>query len=158
MFGFPQMFEVNESVSLQTFVQRSQVGGTKSKWVATDKVMEIPVYELPVETVVVRDKHETTLAIRFEPAAEVLHHDFWVVECHTFFTRETADGESIWNKAVGNRLELAVERPSQFWFDDDGAEANHGVVAGVGSVRFYVNHDVRHCEFLLKENVRLSNL
>jgi hypothetical protein len=46
------MFEVNEHVLLDAFVERAKVGWTEPKQVAAHKVMDILIDELPVKSVV----------------------------------------------------------------------------------------------------------
>jgi hypothetical protein len=53
---FPQMFEILEKIFHHSFVKRAKIRGRKSERIRTEKMNEIPVDELPVEPVVVRNK------------------------------------------------------------------------------------------------------
>lgn len=125
MLRFTEMFEIHEGVLLHPFVERSEICRAEAEWIFTDEVMKVPVDKLPIESVVVRDKHRTTLTVGSQPFAKLFHHLLRIIECKTLFTCESTDGKSVWNKLLGYRLEPSVKRAVQFGLDNDRAETNH---------------------------------
>ncbi len=61
--GAPQMFKVLKRVFDETFIKTAEIGGGKSKRIFPGEMMEIPIDELPVESVVVRDKQHPSVTI-----------------------------------------------------------------------------------------------
>src|ERR1700686_239155 len=71
---------------------------------------EIPVDELPIEAVVVADEEGPRAGVLGHPPCEFFHHLGGLVEPQGLLPREAADGESVWNPLVGNRLLTARKR------------------------------------------------
>ena len=142
------MLEVDEHVLGHAFVERTEIRGTMPEGVLVEEVVEVPVDELPVETVVVGNEHRTTAADLGDPVGELLHNRLRIVEPERFFPCEAAHLERLGNPFVRDRFQLPVERPVEGWLDHNGPEADHRIVARYRAVCFYVHHDVGHVRIL----------
>ena len=143
---FPQVFEVDEHVALQAFVEGSEIRRAVSERIFSQEMMEVPVHELPVEAVVVGNEESAPSGMLFEPLPEVRHDLGGIVEPEGFLTGESADREGFRDEAIRNGLQPTVEGLFQSRLNDDGAEGDHGIVAGDGAIGFNVDHDVGHGE------------
>ena len=85
------MLEVDKRVLLHAFVERAKVRGTETEGVAPGKVMEVPIDELPIESVVVGDKHHAALAVQFEPVGECRHDGLGFVKLEALLALEPTD-------------------------------------------------------------------
>lgn len=142
--GFSEVFEVRRGVLDDALVERSEVHGAVAEGVSFEEVMEVPVDELPIETVVVGDEDRMSLGNCRNPGLEFGHDRFRIVELQGLLARETADSEGFGDPFVRDGFETSVEGLVQRRFDDDGAEADHGIVAGDGAVGFDVDHNETH--------------
>jgi hypothetical protein len=141
---FAEVLEIDERVFLHALVEGAEVGRAEAEWVGADEVMEVPVDELPIETVVVGNEQHAAFAIRLEPLVKALHDRLGIVEPETLLSREIADGQGLRDKRVGNWFELALESAFESRFHNDRPEGDHRVIARNGAVRFDVDHDVGH--------------
>ena len=89
VFRFSQMLEIDKRILLHALVQRSQIRRAEPERVLSNKVVEVPVDKLPIESVVVGNEHVATITIGFEPVLEFLHNDFGFFERHALFARES---------------------------------------------------------------------
>lgn len=144
VFRLSKMLEVYERIFLHALVQRSEICRAETEGVFTDEVVEVPVDELPIESIIVRDEHDTPLAVGRQPFVELFHDAFRVVEFEALVSCESADSERVRDELFGDRFELPVKRAVQFRFDDHRTEADHRVVARNRTIGFNVNHDIRH--------------
>src|SRR5579872_5025675 len=58
-----KMLEGHKCVFLHALVQRPEICRTEAKWIAAGEVVEVPVDELPIKSIVVRDEHHASLAV-----------------------------------------------------------------------------------------------
>ena len=108
------------------------------------EMMKIPIDELPIEPIVIGDEERTPAAVGLDPGIELIHDGFGVGKLERFLAGESADGERLREPFVGNWLQFAVKRLLERWFDDDGTEADHRVVARYRTIGFDIDHDVAH--------------
>ena len=111
--------------------------------------MAIKQDELPIETVVVRDRHNPAFAVGSQPIAKPLHDFLRLLKSEALFVREAADGKCVWNERLRSGFQFAVKRSTELGFDDDRPKADHGIVARYRAVGFHINHDVRHWRYRL---------
>ena len=106
---FAEVFEVRECVLLHSFVERAEVGRTMAERVLAEEMVEVPVDELPIETVVVGDE-DGRHRIDLDPVVELLHHGLGIVELERLVAVNPLNCKASGKPAVGDRFELAVER------------------------------------------------
>src|SRR5208282_2728412 len=117
--------EGGKHVLRHSLVERAEIMGTMPEGVLAEKMMKVPVDELPVKTVVVGDEHGAMHSIDLhDPVAELGHHGLGIVELERLVAAEPTDLQGLRQPAFGDRLELAVERLAERRLDDDGPKAN----------------------------------
>src|SRR5215831_21171759 len=131
------MFEVLEGILDQAFVERAEIGAGVAERIATGEPPEVPVDELPIETVVVAHEQCAALAMLGNPAAEVRHHGFGIVEGKRLFARERADRERLGYPLLGNGPQAAIEGLLLSLPHPPRTETDHTVVARDRPVRFH---------------------
>ena len=73
MFRLSEVLKVHKHALFHSFVERAQIYRTESEWVASEKVVKIPVDELPIEAVVVGDEHRAADRVVGDPRLELPH-------------------------------------------------------------------------------------
>src|SRR5262245_42910581 len=102
--------------------------------------MEIPVNELPIESVVIRDEETSTRGVDPQPVAETFHDRLGVVKLETLVPAEPAHRQGFGDEVARDGLELCIKGPIERRVDDDRSEANHRIVAGYRTVGFDIYH------------------
>src|SRR5262252_484492 len=124
------MLEALECVLDHSLVERPEICARVPERVSSQEMPEIPVYELPVEAVVVADEEHATGGVLLEPVVELLHDPRGLRECQCLLAREAADGKRLWDPVLRDRLETSVEASIERLLDHHGGEADHAVVTG----------------------------
>jgi hypothetical protein len=107
--GPAQVLKILEHVLNHSLVQRAEVRARMAKRVSTREVPEIPVDELPIETIVVTHEQCSAFRVFPYPTREVLHHAQRIVEAECIAPCEPADGESLGNPFVRNGPEPTIK-------------------------------------------------
>ncbi len=89
-----QVLEVGEGVLYESFVERSKIRRTVAKWILACKMVEIPIDELPIEAIVIRNEEGPSSAVNSDPPGECLHDGLRIVKLERFLAAESAYGAS----------------------------------------------------------------
>ena len=95
VLGSAKMLEVDEGVFLHTLIERTEICGTEAEGVGSHEMMEVPIDELPVETVIVGNEHKTVWAVCFQPIAKLYHDCLELVEIEALLSGESTDGQPL---------------------------------------------------------------
>ena len=125
MARLAEVLEVLCGVANNALVERAEVGGRKAKGVRAGEVMEIPVNELPIESVVVGDEHGATDGMLRQPSLELAHDGLGIGKRQRLLASKATDCERAGNPAFGNGANFAVECLGERRIYNHGAETNH---------------------------------
>jgi hypothetical protein len=92
--GPAQVLKILEHVLDHSRVQQAEVRARMAKRVSTREVPEIPVDELPIETIVVTHEQSSAFRVFPYPTREVLHHAQRIVEAECIAPCEPPDARA----------------------------------------------------------------
>src|SRR5262249_52010686 len=115
-----------------------------AEWIRACKAPEIPINELPIETIVIADEERAAFSPLLHPSAKTVHYSARVVKVERLFTCEAADGQRIGHPFIGDRPQAPVKDAVKRIRNKNSAKTDHAVVARNRSVCLYIYHHVRH--------------
>src|ERR1700757_3988675 len=99
-----------------------------AEWIRARKMPEIPINELPIETIIVTDEERAAFGPFFHPSAKTVHYGAGVVKVERLFTCKAADGQRIGHPFIRDWLQASVKNVVKISRNKNSAKTDHAVV------------------------------